>query len=107
MDAMMATSMSIKPFPHPPVRNDDYLSNNACQEQLHTALRQQHQRDDNGRNNGSATEATTTTIQHGHACMTMSATTQHYDCAVAVPQDCPPLVKRITTHSLFIKLIAN
>jgi len=61
----------------------------------------------NGTNNGSATEATMTTIQHDHMCTTTTATTQHYDFAVAVPQDCPLLVKRIKTHSLFIKFITN
>jgi hypothetical protein len=43
--------------------------------------------------------------QHDTACMITSATTQHYDCAVAVSQNFPPLVECITTFSLFIQFI--
>jgi hypothetical protein len=42
MDAMMATTMQLKPFPPSLVWNNDYLSNNACREQPLNSLVKRH-----------------------------------------------------------------
>jgi hypothetical protein len=93
--------MQSTPFHPPLVWNDDYLSNHWMMTTTTPTWQPQQWQKQWQCNQGNNDNKTTRHWVHDNTF----AITQHYDCAVAVSQNFPPLVKCITTLSLFIKFI--